>query len=111
MEMMTEELGGEITKVVLRGRMDINGAAEIDLKMNVLGGSKKRLLIDLQEVSFIGSMGLRTLLNTARTVKNRGGKAAAVVTGADVEKVLTSANLQVVLPLYHSAQEALGALQ
>ena len=52
MTFASEELEGGITKVVLNGRMDIQGAQAIDLKMNVVGGTAKKLLIDLQQVEF-----------------------------------------------------------
>lgn len=66
MAFSTEELAGGITKVVLDGRLDIEGAAAVDLKMNVIAGSEKAVLIDLQNVSFLGSMGLRALVAPTR---------------------------------------------
>ena len=66
MAFSTEELAGGVTKVVLDGRLDIEGAAAVDLKMNVIAGSEKAVLIDLQNVSFLGSMGLRALVAPAR---------------------------------------------
>jgi len=36
MKISTEELDGGITKVVLDGRLDIEGAAAVDLKMNIV---------------------------------------------------------------------------
>ena len=44
MQVSTEELPGGITKIVLDGRLDIAGAAAIDLKMNLIAGSAKKLL-------------------------------------------------------------------
>ena len=57
-----------ITRVALDGRMDIAGAAVVDLKMNIIAGSAKKLLIDLQKVEFLGSMGLRSIVIPARVV-------------------------------------------
>ncbi len=74
MQLSMEELEGGITKVVLDGRLDIAGAQEIDLKMNVIAGTKKAVLVDMQKVTFLGSMGLRTLVAPAQAIKGRGGK-------------------------------------
>ena len=74
MTISTESMEGGITRVVLDGRLDIQGAAAIDLKMNVLAGSSKFLLVDLSNVSFIGSMGLRSLVVPAQAMRRRGGK-------------------------------------
>ena len=74
MAIAIEELTGGITKVLLDGRLDIEGAAAVDLKMNVIAGSRKAVLVDLQQVSFLGSMGLRALIVPARSIKSRGGE-------------------------------------
>jgi len=39
--------------------------------MNVIAGTKKAVLVDMQRVSFIGSMGLRTLVAPAQAIKGR----------------------------------------
>jgi len=69
MQISTEELEGGVTRVILDGRLDIVGAQEIDLKMNVIAGTKKLVLIDMQKLSFIGSMSLRTLVIPAQAIK------------------------------------------
>jgi anti-anti-sigma factor len=74
MTFASEELDGGITKVILDGRLDIEGAAQIDLRMNVVAGTAKKLLVDMQKVSFLGSMGLRSLVLPAQAVSRRGGK-------------------------------------
>ena len=73
-----EELTGGITKVILDGRLDIEGAAAVDMKMNVIAGSRMAILVDMRQVSFIGSMGLRALMVPARAIKNRGGQDCSV---------------------------------
>jgi hypothetical protein len=42
MNLDTVHLENGITKVVLSGRMDIEGAAAVDLKFSVIAGAKKR---------------------------------------------------------------------
>jgi len=110
MAIATEELTGGITKVILDGRLDIEGAAAIDLKMNVIAGSKKAVLVDLQQVSFIGSMGLRALLAPARTIKSRGGKVVLFGPNEMVEKVLKTSGIDTLIPVHHELESALAAL-
>ena len=50
MAISTEELAGGVTRVILDGKLDIEGAAAIDLKMNIIAGSRKAVLVDLQQV-------------------------------------------------------------
>lgn len=111
MEMGIEELPGEVTKVVFDGRFDIAGAEKVDLKMNVLAGSKKLILIDMQKVSFLGSMGLRTIVSAARAVRGRGGKIAVYAPDQEVEKVLTMSGVNALVPIHHDFQTAIAYFQ
>ncbi len=72
MPISTVELDGGITRVILDGRLDIEGAAAIDMRMNVIAGTKKAVIVDMEGVSFLGSMGLRALVAPARAIKARG---------------------------------------
>jgi anti-anti-sigma factor len=110
-QMSIEELTGDVTKVVLDGRLDIAGAEAVDLKMNVLAGSKKFLLIDMQKVAFLGSMGLQTIVSVARAVKGRGGKIAAFAPNENVEKVLTMSGVNTLVPIHHDLQSAVAWLK
>ena len=111
MALSTEELSGGITKVILDGRLDIEGAAAVDLKMNVIAGSKKAVLVDMQQVSFLGSMGLRALVAPARAIKSRGGKIVLFGPNESVEKVLKTSGVDTLIPIHHELQSALAALQ
>ena len=107
----TEELESGVTRVVLDGRLDIMGAQEIDLKMNVIAGSKRAVLLDIQKVSFIGSMGLRALVAPAQAIKGRGGKIVLFGPTEMVEKVLRSSAIDTLIPIHHEYQSAVAALQ
>jgi anti-anti-sigma factor len=111
MTMATEELTGGILKVILDGKLDIEGAAAVDLKMNVIGGSRKAVLVDLQGVSFLGSMGLRALVAPARAIKSRGGKMVLFGPNEMVEKVLKTSAIDTLIPIYHELQSALAELR
>jgi anti-sigma B factor antagonist len=111
MEMAVEELAGAVTKVAFNGRFDIAGAQAVDLKMNVIAGTTKLVLIDMQKVSFLGSMGLRTIVSVARTVKARGGKIVVFGPDEEVEKVLTMSGVNTLVPIHHDLQSAIASLQ
>ena len=111
MGISTEELPEGITKVVLDGSLDIAGAAAIDLRMNVIGGSSKALMVDLQKVSFIGSMGLRALVAPARAIFGRKGKMVIFGPNEMVEQVLKTSGIDSMIPIHHDYQSALAALQ
>jgi anti-sigma B factor antagonist len=110
MTISTESMDGDITRVLLDGRLDIQGAAAIDLKMNVLAGSSKFLLIDLRNVSFVGSMGLRSIVVPAQAVRRRGGKVALFGPVPMVEEVLKTSNIESLIPIFHDLDSAVASL-
>lgn len=110
MQISTQELEGGVTQVALDGRLDIAGAAAVDLKMNLVAGSANKLLIDLQKVTFLGSMGLRSLVLPARAVHSRGGKVVLFAPIEMVESVLKTSGIDTLLPIHHDRAAALAAL-
>jgi anti-anti-sigma factor len=111
MELSTQEMEGGITRVELDGRLDIAGAAAVDMKMNLIAGSAKKLLIDLQKLSFLGSMGLRSIVLPARAVLSKGGKVVLFAPTEMVESVLKASNIDTLLPVRHDLASAIDALQ
>src|ERR1700681_3799564 len=111
MPMSIEELEGGITRVILEGRLDIEGAAAVDMRMNVIAGTKKAVLVDMQKVSFLGSMGLRALVAPARAIRGRGGKIVLFAPNQLVEDVLKTSGIDAFIPVHHELQSALAALQ
>jgi len=110
-EIATEALPGDIVRVVLDGSLDIAGAAAIDLRMNVIAGANKAVMIDMQKVTFIGSMGLRSLLIPARAILNHGGTIVAFGASEQVHQVLKTSGLDSLIPVYADFEQALGALR
>jgi len=108
MKLSTEDLEGGVTRVILDGRLDIEGAAAVDLRMNVIAGSCKKMLVDLQQVTFLGSMGLRSILVPAQAVSRRGGKVVLFAPTKMVEEVLTSSNIHTIIPIHHELSSALA---
>lgn len=111
MKLTTEEMEGGVTRVVLEGRMDIDGAAAVDLRMNVVASSADRLLVDMRGVTFLGSMGLRSLVVPVQAIRRRGGKAVLFSPTHGVEEVVRTAHLTSILPVCHDMEAALAALQ
>ena len=111
MKVVEEELPGGIIKVILEGRLDIEGAAAVDLKMSVIKESRTSVLMDLQGVSFLASMGLRSLVMPARAIKSRGGRIVLFGPNEMVGKVLKTSGVDTVIPVHHDLSSALAALQ
>src|SRR5258708_36987262 len=86
MDMKVIDAGSEITHVVLDGRFDIQGAQEVDSRFDELAKSSKALVVDLAKVSFLASLGIRTLMLSAKTLIRSGGEMAVCGAKQRVEK-------------------------
>jgi anti-anti-sigma factor len=107
MMLSSEEVAPGVTKITLRGRMDIAGAQAIDLQLNVIVGAQRALIVDLSEVAFIASMGLRTLLIGARTVAAKGGKIVLYRPISEVENVLVTSGISALVPIVYELEAAI----
>ena len=65
-----------VTHVALDGRFDIAGAQEVDDRFAELADQAKILVVDLSKVTFLASLGVRTLMVSARTIIRRGAYVA-----------------------------------
>ena len=75
MELATKTLDDGIMHVALSGRLDIAGTGAIENKFTFQTATKKTaVLVDMSEVTFIASIGMRLLLSNARAQEQRGGK-------------------------------------
>jgi anti-sigma B factor antagonist len=110
MKIRIEELEGNITKIVLDGRMDIEGSETVDLRMNVVAGSSTLVLVDMANVTFLGSMGLRSIVLPAQAVKRRGGRMVLLQPVPMVEEVLKGANIPAMISIHHDLDAALAEL-
>jgi anti-sigma B factor antagonist len=97
--------------VILAGSLDIAGAAAIDLRMNVIAGAKRTVLVDLRQVSFIGSMGLSALVAPARAIKSRGGKMVLFGPNQLVARVLRASLVDTIIPVYNDLDAAIAAVR
>jgi anti-anti-sigma factor len=98
MEILISDTGHTAT-VKLSGRLDILSAENIDLPLATLSGSKKEILVDMAEITFIASIGLRHLVTAAKAIQRRGGNFAWLNPSAAVAEVITTSGLTDLLPI------------
>jgi anti-sigma B factor antagonist len=110
MKMEVEPIAAGAVKVILEGRLDITGAGVIDLQFNAIAGSHRGVIVDLASVSFLASIGIRTLLLGAKAVQRRGGTFILLNPVEEVEKVLEVTGVTDLMPIYRNSDEALAAV-
>jgi anti-anti-sigma factor len=105
MNLVVRELDNGITKVTLEGRLDVDGALKVDSEFTKIAGERKNLLVDLSNVPFIASLGIRTLITGAKATANNGGKLVLLNPQSNVEKVLRTSHIDTVLPIISDATD------
>jgi anti-sigma B factor antagonist len=111
MDMKSIQADDEITHVVLDGRFDIQGAQEVDSRFDELAKSSKALVVDLAKVSFLASLGVRTLMLSAKTLIRRGAEMAVCGASENVEKVLRTTGFNEVAGIYPDYESAARMLR
>jgi anti-anti-sigma factor len=104
-------LDGATNRVVMRGRLDAAGAEQIDLRFTAaVASAGQNALLDLREVDFIASLGLRMIISAARVLQRR--ERHMVIFGAQpqVQEVLDTVALDELIPVVATEQEAQAKL-
>jgi anti-anti-sigma factor len=110
MEIAVEDLPNNVTKVVLRGRFDTTGAIAIELPFNTLASERPALVVDLSNVSFMSSYGIRVLLRGAKIAKGKGSRLVIFCPDTAVCKVLRTAGTSDLIPVYPTLDAATAAI-
>ncbi len=111
MAIKTKDLGGDII-AYLRGRIDsFEGTAlEVDLRNLLNKYEKANVIINLKEVEFISSSGVRVLLSTQRMLKERGNKLILCELSDPVFKIIAVSELTKILNIAKTEDEAITRL-
>jgi len=110
MELRVEKLSGNVARVVLTGRLDAQGAAAIDRRLSEIAGSGRPVILDLAAVSFLSSMGIRSLVVSARASKLKGGKLVLLSPVDYVASVLKTSAIDRVIPTFDDLEQAVAAV-
>jgi len=110
MEMTTEELEKGVTKINLIGRLDVAAAGQIETRFSAVTGARRAVVVDLSQVTFLASMGMRMLLIAAKTIASKGGKMALLAPTAEVKTVLQTARIDALIPIYDQRDAAFAGV-
>ncbi len=99
-------------KVALAGRMDTAGVGAVELRFS--SGIVPRglsTLVDLSQVEFLTSLGVRLLLSTARALSGKGATLVLFGPTPAVAETIDSMGLSDIVPLADTEANALAFLQ
>jgi len=110
-EILTENVNG-LAVVSLKGRLDINTHGQLEAELNALAGKgQTKVLVDVKDLDYISSAGLRVLLSGAKQFKKINGTIALASLAPTVRQVFEISGFSSIFPLYASREEALAKIK
>lgn len=111
MEFTVHEVSPETNLVVLRGRLDAEGAAKAELPFTAAVGSVGRnAALDFTGVTFCGSLGIRMLLAVARVVQRKERRIVLFGVSPMVAEVFETVALNDLIPIVGTQAEAMAKI-
>ena len=111
MEFESANLPGNIVQLSLNGRLDMQGTETINVKFTYLTTvNPGKFIVDLSQVSFLASIGIRMLLTCARAQSSRGGKMVLAAPQPAVRKVIEAAGVDQLVPVLADIETAKASL-
>jgi anti-anti-sigma factor len=111
MEIVRRKAKGGVV-VGIRGRLDAGSSPELEKEIEALmAGGENRLILDLCELKYISSAGLRVILAGTKKLKAKKGTLSVASLQNMVKEVFEVSGFSSIIPIFDSAEEALKALE
>ncbi|MHC5023932.1 MAG: STAS domain-containing protein [Planctomycetota bacterium] len=108
MKIQTDEHDG-VTVLRVIGHLDSNTTPEFEEQLfRIIDARGRRILIDLAEVDFLGSVALRTFLLAARKLAPSGGELSVCGPNEAVRDTLDASGFSKLFGVFETRQEALA---
>ena len=99
------------TVVSVTGKMDAVSAPELEKELSqLMADGEKGFVLDLGELDYISSAGLRVILATAKRLKEKEGKILLASLQDMVKEVFEISGFSAIIPIYESVESALNHL-
>ena len=110
MEIQYSEVG-PIRLVKLIGNLDSVGTGAIETRFaGYCAGDGARVLVDLSEVDYLASIGIRLLTVNAKSLASRRGRMVLLQPNDNVKNVLELTGIPSIIPMYDSLESAEAVL-
>lgn len=103
-----KDINDDLRFLALDGRLDVHGTEAIEKQFAeyVLAG-KKSVVVDLADVTFLSSFGIRLLIANAKALKAKEGRLVLVLGQNDfARKTLKSVVADSIMPMFKTFDEA-----
>ena len=103
-----DDIGQDLRRIVISGRLDNPGTDAVAAKLvELTAAPKKGVVVDISDIKFLASIGIRWLITSAKAVTARGGKMVMVVDpGSNVMLSLEATGIDDLIPIFAKAADA-----
>lgn len=103
------ERKGNVTVVTISGRVDSVTAAAMDAELANIMRDNNKMVLDLKDVSYLSSAGVRAIVRVLHGAKKSGGGVKLADVPEHVVQVLQTVGMMEVLQAYPSVDEAVAS--
>jgi anti-sigma B factor antagonist len=106
---ITERVENGITVFVLEGRIDTEGAVEVELTLQAaVSAGQHKVVLDMAEVRYIGSAGLRTLADVLAKNREADGDLRLAALNPKVMRVFQIIGFDRFFSMYDTLESAIA---
>jgi len=96
-----DDLEDGVRMIRLKGRLDLEGAEAADLKLTSLAATRQNfVIVDLDGVEFMSSIGVSVIVRVARALTSRKGKLVLLKPQPNVADVLARTQIDQLIPVF-----------
>ena len=108
---ISEDRKADALILALSGKLDATTAKTFEEKiLAVIDSGTQRLVLDLSQLEYVSSSGLRVLLLAAKRLRGTDGKIVLCALKDQIRQVFDLAGFSSILPIYGSRDEAIKGL-
>jgi anti-sigma B factor antagonist len=99
-----------VSLMKVKGRVDSETAPELDdALMKLLQTDRNKIVLDLENVDYMSSAGLRAVVKAYQTAQKSGGDVRLACVSTQVEGILRTVGMMQMLQMFPTDQEAIAS--
>ena len=99
------------TIIYIDGDLTTNSSPKVDDELKeILDGTTKNVIINIERVNFIASTGLRIILALGKRLNSQGLKLTVCSMNSSTKSVFDMSGFAKIIPIFESEEKALAAL-
>ncbi|MGD8402581.1 MAG: STAS domain-containing protein [Anaerolineales bacterium] len=94
----------------VKGRVDSNTASELDNALeNLLNSNKDKIVLDLENVDYLSSAGLRALVKALKDAQKSGGDLRLAAVSEPIDVILRTVGMLQMFKMFPNNEEAVAS--